>query len=171
MFDLDRSKAINSILFVISKLGVEKSDKHKVFKILYFADQKHLVRYGRPITGDTYIKMQYGPVPSFLKNVTDGNEEGGIIELKGLYHLQSSYEYNSEDFSESELECLEESVNENKNSNFNELTDKSHDQAWQGASWHIDYLSIAKAATNDENMLRYIRINQLNEQICFADEF
>ncbi len=62
MFDIDKSKAINSMLFVLNQLGAEKSDAHKVFKILYFADQKHLVNYGRPITGDTYVKMQYGPV-------------------------------------------------------------------------------------------------------------
>ena len=51
MFDIDKSKAINSILFVLNELGDKKSDAHKVFKILYFADQKHLVTYGRPITG------------------------------------------------------------------------------------------------------------------------
>ena len=41
MFDIDKSKAINSILFVLNELGDKKSDAHKVFKILYFADQKH----------------------------------------------------------------------------------------------------------------------------------
>lgn len=168
MFDLDKSKAINSILFVINKLGSDKSDKHKVFKILYFADQKHLVRYGRPITGDAYVKMEYGPVPSYLRDVTEGNHKKGMIEIRGKFHLQSSYPYDLDDFSESELECLSEAIEENQNISFGDLTEKSHDKAWQNASWHINYLSIAKAATDDIDMLRYIQINQLNEQICFV---
>lgn len=169
MFDLDKSKAINSILFVISKLGAN-SDKHKVFKILYFADQKHLVKYGRPITGDTYLKMQYGPVPSFIKNLADGNEEKGLIEQKGKHHIQSScsYDLDLEDFSESELECLDEAIEENKHLSFGKLTKKSHDKAWENASWRIDYLSIAEAITEDQNILQYIRINQLNDKISFA---
>ena len=169
MFDLDKSKAINSILFVISRLGVGKSDKHKVFKILYFADQKHLVRYGRPITGDAYPKMQYGPVPSFLKDVADGNEKEGLIEIEGKYHLQSSYSYEEDDFSESEIECLSEAVEENKNISFGDLTNKSHDKAWHNSTWYIDYLEMAKAVTDDPNILKYIQINQSNENIRFVE--
>lgn len=167
MFGLDRDKAINAILFIMSKLGVEKSDKHKVFKIIYFSDQKHLVKYGRPITGDTYLKMQYGPVPSFIKNIADGNENKGLIELQGQYHLVSSYPYDEEVFSESEIECLMEAIEENKNISFDELTKKSHDKAWEDALWHIDYFSIAKAITDDSNVLNYIEINQLNEKFAF----
>ena len=33
-------------------------------KILYFADKYHLERYARPITGDIYVAMEMGPVPS-----------------------------------------------------------------------------------------------------------
>lgn len=168
MFELDKSKAINSILFVISKLGMKKSDKHKVFKILYFADQKHLVKYGRPITGDTYLKMDYGPVPSFIKDIADGNEKKGLIEQEGEHHIQSSYPYDLEDFSESELECINEAIEENKHLSFGKLTKKSHDKAWENASWRIDYLSIAEAITEDQNILQYIRINQLNDKISFA---
>ncbi len=168
MFDINKSKAINSILFVIKELGVEKSDKHKVFKILYFADQKHLVRYGRPITGDIYIKMDYGPVPSYLKDVADGNEKQGLIHTQDKYHLYSSYPYEIEDFSESELECLKEAIEENKNLSFSDLTQKSHDKAWQKAQRHIDYLSMAIAKTDNVNILKYIRANALNEKISFA---
>ena len=56
MFDIDKSKAINSMLFVLNQLGAEKSDANKVFKILYFAEQKHLVNYGRPNKGD-FLEM------------------------------------------------------------------------------------------------------------------
>lgn len=60
--------AVNALLFVLSELG-GKSDMHKLCKILYFADQRHLSLYGRSITGDTYIAMQYGPVPSNVDDI------------------------------------------------------------------------------------------------------
>lgn len=60
--------ALNALLYALSKLG-GKSDMHKLCKILYFADQRHLSLYGRSITGDTYIAMQYGPVPSNVDDI------------------------------------------------------------------------------------------------------
>jgi len=68
-FKYDEHKAISSLLYIAGHLiGLNdrkvKPDLHKVFKILYFADQKHLARYGRVIVGDFYIAMDHGPVPS-----------------------------------------------------------------------------------------------------------
>lgn len=59
---------LNAILYVLQQLG-GKTDMHKLCKILYFADQRHLSKYGRSITGDTYIAMQYGPVPSNVDDI------------------------------------------------------------------------------------------------------
>jgi uncharacterized phage-associated protein len=38
--------------------------KWKICKLLFLADKIHLVRYGRPITGDTYYAVEWGPIPS-----------------------------------------------------------------------------------------------------------
>lgn len=166
-FNLNKEKAINTMLLVIDKLGTKKADKHKVFKIIYFADQKHLVRYGRPITGDTYLKMNFGAVPSFIKELADGKQNQGLIKIEGKHNLYSTYPYDMDELSETEIECITEAIEENKNIPFNQLTQKSHDKAWENASWYMDYLSIAKAVTNDENMLEYIKINLINERLNF----
>ncbi|EPD28009.1 Uncharacterized phage-associated protein [Capnocytophaga granulosa] len=167
MFDIDESKAINSILFVLNELGDKKSDAHKVFKILYFADQKHLVTYGRPITGDTYLKMTYGPVPSFIRDVSEGKKKEGFINKTKKHFLTTSYPYDKDDLSESEIECLKEAIDENKDLSFNDLTEKSHDSAWQKAQRDISYIDMAKAVTSDPDILNYIKVNALNEQIIF----
>jgi len=39
-----------------------------LIKLLYLADREALVRWGRPITFDTYYTMKYGPM---LSNVHD----------------------------------------------------------------------------------------------------
>lgn len=61
-------KAVNAILYSLQQLG-GKTDMHKLCKILYYADQRHLSMYGRSITGDTYIAMQFGPVPSCVDDI------------------------------------------------------------------------------------------------------
>ena len=60
----DKAKTLNALLFVANR--VQRKDFHKIFKIIYFADRQHLADWGRPITGDTYIAMEAGPVPSRL---------------------------------------------------------------------------------------------------------
>ncbi|MFO7668897.1 MAG: Panacea domain-containing protein, partial [Bacteroidales bacterium] len=61
-FTYDRNKAKEAVLYIVSKLRY--SDLHSVFKALYFAEKKHIAEYGRSITGDRFIAMNYGPVPS-----------------------------------------------------------------------------------------------------------
>lgn len=46
-------------------------NKLKALKLVYFADRYHLRRYGRPITGDEYLAMPYGPVASGAKDLAE----------------------------------------------------------------------------------------------------
>ncbi len=81
LFKFDKS--VNSLLYALQHLG-NKTDMHKLCKILYFADQKHLSEYGRSITGDTYIAMQFGPVPSCVDDI--------LKALRGDSFFSSSHE-------------------------------------------------------------------------------
>lgn len=164
-FNLHREKAVNTLLFVTNNL--EKADTHKTYKILYFADQKHLLKYGRPIFGDTYVKMKYGPVPSFVKNVVDEEIEG-LEEVVAKYHkynIQPLIEPNLDYLSESDIECLTESLEENRDLSFDDLTNKSHDDAYNRSYWVINYLDMAKAIGADENTLNFINQQMINDNI------
>lgn len=61
-YTFDEKKTLNIILYVAERL--KRRDFHKIFKILYFSDRMFLNEYRMPITGDTYIAMEAGPVPS-----------------------------------------------------------------------------------------------------------
>jgi uncharacterized phage-associated protein len=164
-FNLHKEKAVNSLLFVVNNL--EKADTHKIYKILYFADQKHLLKYGRPIFGDTYVKMEYGPVPSFVKNVVDENIQG-LEEVVAKYHkyfVKSLAEPNLDYLSESDLECLKEAIEENKDLDFQTLIDKSHDYAYNKAVWNINYIDMAKSAGADESLLKFISMQITNDNL------
>ncbi|KRB26296.1 Panacea domain-containing protein [Mesorhizobium sp. Root172] len=44
------------------------ADKYQAVKFFYLADKAHLERYGRPITQDKYVALDYGPVASSVKD-------------------------------------------------------------------------------------------------------
>jgi uncharacterized phage-associated protein len=178
-FNFEPQKAIHSILYILSKIG--EADYHKIFKILYFAEQKHLLLYGRPVTSDEYQAMKFGPVPSYIYDIfkTVERGRGPFIDAKKYQHFFTITRYGNapyvtalmppdlEELSESDIEALEASINENKNLTFSQLVEKSHDEAWEAASMLIDtemaYIEIAKAAGADTEMLKYILMNSENE--------
>jgi uncharacterized phage-associated protein len=164
-FKLNSEKAINSLLFVVNSL--EKADAHKVYKILYFADQKHLTRYGRPIIGDTYLKMEYGPVPSYIRNVVDGNIDGQreVVAKYNRYLTKAIKEVDLDCLSETDIECLKDSIEENQGLSFKKLTNKSHDSAWEESTWNIENISIAKAMKASNDTLKYIKHQMVNENL------
>lgn len=179
-FKFNQEKALAALLFIakelISNLGTNGPSIHKVFKILYFAEQKHLAKYGRSIVGDDYIAMRAGPVPSkiydMVKIVRGESLVEDILELKehfrvSGYRLYPIKEPEMSEFSESDLECIKESLTENQGLSWAQLTQKSHDSAYLKSDKNdrISYLEIAKAAGADDTMLAYMRILSENERI------
>jgi uncharacterized phage-associated protein len=65
-FEFDPVKLGQALAFLAQ--GIGDLTKLKAAKLLYFADKLHLVRYGRPITGDRYYCLDHGPVPSASLN-------------------------------------------------------------------------------------------------------
>lgn len=54
------------------RLGGGRMNHMKLVKLLYFADRKALLQWGRPITFDWYVSMPHGPVLSFtLDKIND----------------------------------------------------------------------------------------------------
>ncbi|PSL34235.1 Panacea domain-containing protein [Dyadobacter jiangsuensis] len=153
---------IHLLLYILQKLGGH-SDIHKLFKILYFADQKHLVKYGAAISQDHYHAMKNGPVPSIAYDIYKNVKEGGTSYARYFsavdrYSIQGITAPDLDFLSESEMKCMDESVQENKKLSFNDLTDKSHDEAWNqtGRDKEISPVAIAKAGGADNHMVKYI---------------
>jgi uncharacterized phage-associated protein len=164
--DAYRLKAI--VLYVLNSVERQRLGKHELFKILYFASQKHLVRYGSAMITDFYA-FQNGPVPSKLCNYL--NEKNNLImsslsvDEETRYILSPKEKPDMDELSESDIECLNESIRENNGLKFEELTYKSHDLAWRNA-WsrpvgnrgdRMDIIDIAIAAEADEQTIEYIK--------------
>ena len=136
----DREKSMEAVLYIAQKIGGRK-DMHKIFKTLYFADKSHLSRYGRSITGDSYIAMSYGPVPSKTDDIFkavrgDSYFSNRAEELKGYFHFINKYVIEADKdadldyLSDTDVECLDYAINKCKGKTFGELTEMSHDLAW-----------------------------------------
>ncbi|MEP6889480.1 MAG: Panacea domain-containing protein [Nitrospirota bacterium] len=137
----DPEKALNAILWIARRIPCPTF--HSISKLLYFADRLHLERYGRLITGDSYVAMKHGPVPSgaydIMKAVRgDGTcareeEAREAFAVDGHYDVVPRRAANDSLFSESDRECLEEAIQQYGSLSFQELTDRSHDAAWHSA--------------------------------------
>jgi uncharacterized phage-associated protein len=142
-FALSFTKALEALAYVANRW--DEITPFYVSKVMFFADKWHLNRYGRPVTGDTYIAMPRGPVPSTLRNIIEENFEWieeptnfhQMIELrKRTYkHVHSRVEDDKlTSLSETDKECLSAAVEFCRGKSLNELSALTHrERAWANA--------------------------------------
>jgi uncharacterized phage-associated protein len=136
----DRDKALEAILFIAKSLS--NPTFHSISKMLYLSDKLHLQEYGRLICGDRYIAMENGPVPSAIYDMMkvaakrrsiDVDSDEMILEALEVRHgrvLFPKRECNLDMLAESEIECFKTTIAEYGNKSFGELSDITHDSAW-----------------------------------------
>lgn len=149
-FRFNLEKLVHALAFFSAK-GISDLTKLKAAKLLYFADKKHLLMYGRPILGDVYFCLPYGPVPSVSLNEmndaiarpevcdSDRNAFEGVLTVRkpfwGHPRFQFKGAFDQEVFSESELEVLEEVGQQYGHLTARQLVDRTHDDpVWKMAN-------------------------------------
>jgi uncharacterized phage-associated protein len=165
-FVFKADKSVEAILYIAQH--IEQPTFHRISKVMYFADRVHLEKYGRFICGDSYVAMKHGPVPKYtydILKVVRGDsytvknfdlklaEKAFIVIDKFLVkpHRDAQLEY----FSESDLECLDGAIAQYGSMTFSQLSELSHDKAWQAAdeNQHINIEHIVATLTNCEELL------------------
>jgi len=148
-----REVAIQAILYILQQMG-GKCDMHKCNKILYFADNRHLSKWGHSITGDSYIAMEYGAVPSRIYDLMkavrgDSYFSESATEIReGKFHFVNNKDMemisapDMDWLSDSEKEALDESIAYFRDMSFDQVSSASHGYAW------------AETARNNEISLR-----------------
>ncbi len=151
-FEFSLEKLIHAIAFFWQK-GVHDLTKLKVAKMLYFADKKHLLEFGKPILGDVYFCMEFGPVPSFALNEmneaisrsevvsgsdSDYNKMNQMLHVRkplfGKYpYFEARHPFDSSVFSESELAVLNDVVTQYGSRSAIQLADLTHEEP----TWRI----------------------------------
>jgi uncharacterized phage-associated protein len=166
--EYDPEKVVHSLVYIAQKLG-GVVDTYKALKIVFFADKRHLERYGRLIFGDTYIAMDHGPVPSGAYDVVKYVRGTAVwckphplakkaLQAKGM-NIIPLIEADLDVFSDSDLMCLDEAIEECRHLAFKELRKKSHeDPAFKKSNTNseITIEAIAGTLSNGAAILEYV---------------
>lgn len=108
-------KAAQALNFFARQAGGE-INKMKALKLIFFADRYHLRQYGRPVTNDEYVAMNYGPVPSGCKDLAEMSDFLGeheknyaerFLQPGQPYAYRSVADVERDVFSKSDIEALE----------------------------------------------------------------
>jgi len=165
--------AIQAILYILKQMG-GTCDIHKCHKILYFADNEHLSRYGRSITGDAYVKMDFGPVPTCIydlfKAVRGDSYFASQVDdvRKDCFHFVNNKdiaavaEPDMSYLSGSDVEVLDKYIAQLKEKDFNEVSDVSHGYAWSHTAQN-GVISVRDRLTEMGDSEEYI--NYIEEQM------
>ena len=163
----DKTKAIHAILYIANKLM--RSDFHKLFKILYFSDREHLITYGRTITGDRYIAMNDGPVPSNIYDIFKAVRGDGFYKDDGTFSryfsvsdwdiVRPKIKADTTELSRSDLHFIDECIEKYGNLSWDEIREKSHDYAYRSTTLNrpINFEDIILEAGGDDEYIAYLR--------------
>lgn len=172
-----------TVLYVLSH-SPQGMDYIHLFKIMYFAQQRHLVTYGSPLMEDTFMALKHGPVPSLTYKVIRASEQNGhfdetvmqdfctsltVKNVDGRPIVYAAADCDLEEFSKSDIAVLDACIKDYWSVGSFDLSDLSHDLAWKrarrtaertGESAKLPLFDIAEAGGASKGMLQVIRERQ-----------
>ena len=137
-FRFDPDKLVAALTLLASR--VPDLDVMKSLKLLYFADKAHLLKYGRPILGDDYYGMAYGPVPSVSYDIIKtafGGQTPLVATLSEYLDVDSTGPHptfrakrapDMDAFSASDVEILEQTIEKYGDKDARELRRLAHEE-------------------------------------------
>lgn len=179
MKTLTQIAKIKAVILYIIEQFPQGVDYIKLFKILYFAQQDHIVKYGKVIVEDSFRALKHGPVPSYTYKalqIAEGKPLEGNFEdfLSGIEvrdkKVFSSTLPDMDYISGANKRCLDAAIAKYKDTDPYDLSDWSHDSAWRNAMNRIkddpqknfiSIIDIARAGKASESMIDYIREKQI----------
>jgi hypothetical protein len=137
-FDRDKFKAL--LHYVIWKAG-DRDDfgATKLYKVLWFSDARAYMLFGEPITGESYVREKYGPMPRHVMAcINELVADGAIRVSKSTYFNKSIRRFHAERVPDKLLINVEQRkiveywighiADEHTASS---ISEESHDYAWE----------------------------------------
>jgi hypothetical protein len=151
-----------AVHYVISHSRPEELGKTKLNKVLWRADVEHYRRHGTTVTRlENYRRMQYGPVPHTITQSLGRLSNAGKISIAeelyefAVHELQALEVIGPEDFSSSEIECLQEAIRHVSRLTAGSASNETHDALWEeiglGADISVGAASIKFLDLNPED--------------------
>lgn len=176
-YNFNEEKTINVVLYIAEKL--KRRDFHKIFKILYFSDREFLNQYGVTITGDTYIAMDAGPVPTKtydMFKIVRGDSYMQDTKNLGRYFAVSNWMFilplqkaNLDNIASAEKDIVDAMISRYGDMSYDEIKEKSHDVAWRSTArdYPISFESMALESGMDAEDIPYLEESaMLQKSFC-----
>jgi len=142
--------------------------KTKLMKLFYFSDFRHVKKYLVPITNDSYVNLEHGPVPSAIMNMVgeaeteiDSSFLGDTISvvekdgsrMKRIVARRDFTEKDAEFFTKSELAVMAEVCEIFKESTGKQIEDASHDEAAWLNTKRGEFISYALGTEDSDSLV------------------
>lgn len=135
-FDSARFKA--AVHYACARCSPRELGRVKLHKILYYADMLHFVQTGEPLTGDDYLKQQFGPTARRLGLALKQLQSAGKLRVEESDY----YGFKKTDFvsltnpdvgslSQSQVELLDDVIDGVCKQTAKEISELSHAAPWQ----------------------------------------
>ena len=131
-FKFNKQKSIEAVLYLISKSGKNTYDLYKIIKMIFEADKYHLNHYMRPVTGDHFVSMAKGIVPSNIYDLCKIDDSKAAFFRKSPRMFRANRIANCEYLSESDIEALDNAFNKLDPLTIGQICERNHaeNHAW-----------------------------------------
>lgn len=132
LFNSEPKKLLEIALYLMNISG--KINLYNLLKCVFYADEYHLNKYGRPVSGDYFEAQPYGTVPYTINNMVNKKDEEilAILKLeeypfeKEGYFLKAKRNTNLKQLSQTDQEALKYAFNIYGALSFEELKNINH---------------------------------------------
>lgn len=173
-FDFHPRKFASAVAYIAGRKA--SVTKKELCKLIFFADQQHLLRYGRPITGDRYHALPQGPVPSnglnmlnehFYAHQDDIETMREFGQLVGNISFRPRRKADLSVFSRSDIRVLDEVLDQFGHLTAEQLEDLSHrEAAWKRtkANDRMDFDLFFEGHPQFQEMRELVRLEHQNDE-------
>ena len=152
--------------------------KTKLMKLFYFLDFIQIKRYGGSITGDTYYHLEFGPIPTTIKNLVDSVSDDpetallsdviqincdDVHDIHKIISLQPFTEKDKEYFNQAELNTIEEVAKRFREYSTQQIVDASHKEAPWRLTNELEVIPYQLAAEDPDCIVDKQDINLLSK--------
>lgn len=142
MDGFNREKFTQMVHYICHRADPDKLGAIRLNKILYFADSLHYLHSGVTMSGESYVKQQFGPVPKHILHVLEHLKRNNLVQADdssmGPFRMRLFRSQQDPDTSQlkgAELEFLDQMTDViTKRFTAMGISEATHDRIWALAS-------------------------------------
>jgi len=139
MIEFNKEKFKNLVLYICSKCEPKEFGSTKLNKVLWYSDMFSYLYLQKPITGEIYVKRQFGPVPKhIIPIITEMEYENQIVTRNAELFGYDKKEYialkkaDLSSFTADEISMVDDLIEFIcKEHTAKTISEASHDRIWE----------------------------------------